>query len=53
VAWDLASADFSARVARSKFRAFPRFGRLPEGHIVLQHHGSDAWFRDVRIESLG
>lgn len=53
VACDLESADFAARVARSKFRGFPRFGRLPEGHIVLQHHGSDAWFRDVRIESLG
>lgn len=50
LACDLASDDFRARVARSKFRDFPAFARSPEGHVVLQHHGSDAWFRNLRIE---
>jgi hypothetical protein len=49
LACDLASEDFVQRVARSKFRAFPQFARAAEGHLVLQHHGSDAWFRDIRI----
>jgi Domain of Unknown Function (DUF1080) len=49
LACDLASEDFAQRVARSKFRAFPQFARAAEGHLVLQHHGSDAWFRDIRI----
>ena len=51
VACDLGSDDFEARIARSKFRDFPRFGRATEGHIVLQHHGTEAWFRSIRIES--
>jgi len=49
---DLASRDFRERVARSKYRDFPQFARAAEGHVVLQHHGADVWFRNVRIESL-
>ena len=43
-------APGAARVKGSKFAAFPAFANSAEGHIVLQHHGSDAWFRDIRIE---
>ncbi|OGA27358.1 MAG: hypothetical protein A3I01_02440 [Betaproteobacteria bacterium RIFCSPLOWO2_02_FULL_65_24] len=50
---DMGSEDFRARVARSKFRDCPRFARVPEGHIVLQHHGTDAWFADIRIDIPG
>jgi Domain of Unknown Function (DUF1080) len=49
LACDLASEDFTQRVARSKFQAFPHFARAAQGHLVLQHHGSDAWFRNIRI----
>lgn len=51
LACDLASADLRARLAASKFRDFPQFACAAEGHIVLQHHGGDAWFYDLRIES--
>ena len=47
---DMASAEFRSRVARSKFRDFPEFGRAREGHLVLQHHGDEAWFRNLRVE---
>jgi hypothetical protein len=46
---DLASAEFRERVTRSKFARFPDFARLSDGHIVLQHHGTDAWFCNIRI----
>ena len=49
---DLASEDVRARIARSRFRDFPAFARLREGHIVLQHRGTEAWFRSLRIEVL-
>lgn len=51
LACDIASADFRARVARSKFRDCPRFAAVSSGHIVLQHHGSEAWFRNFRIQA--
>lgn len=47
---DIGSQDFRQRAARSKFYGFPRFARSSEGHIVLQHHGSEAWFYSIRIE---
>jgi hypothetical protein len=47
---DLASEELRARIARSRFRDYPQFARLAEGHIVLQHRGTEAWFRRPRIE---
>ncbi len=48
---DLADADLRERIARSKFRDCPRFARAPAGHIVLQHHGTDAAFYNLRIDA--
>ena len=47
---DLASEELRARIARSRFRDYPQFARLTKGHIVLQHRGTEAWFRRMRIE---
>lgn len=47
---DLASEELRERIARSRFRDSPQFARLPEGHIVLQHRGTEVWFRGLRIE---
>jgi hypothetical protein len=46
---DLASEELRERIARSRFRDFPQFGRLPAGHLVLQHRGTEAWFRRLRV----
>ena len=50
VGCDLASEELKERIARSRFRDAPQFARLPEGHIVLQHRGTEAWFRALRID---
>ncbi len=50
---DLAGEEFRSRVARSKFRGFPRFARAARGHIVLQHQGSEVSFYNIRIEGFG
>jgi hypothetical protein len=49
LACELDSEEFRRRVAGSKFAAFPQFARGRDGHLVLQHHGTDAWFRAIRI----
>jgi Domain of Unknown Function (DUF1080) len=49
---DLASEELRERIARSRFRDYSGFAREREGRIVLQHRGTDAWFRRLRIESL-
>jgi hypothetical protein len=47
--WD---DDWKARVAASKFAAMPGYGLNKSGHIVLQDHGNELWFRDIRIKPL-
>jgi hypothetical protein len=51
--YDLGDDQLKAQIAGSKFKDMPRFAREPRGLIVLQHHGTDAWFRNVAIEPLG
>lgn len=49
---EIGSADWNARVAKSKFAKAPQFGRAPGGHIVLQDHGDPVWYRKIRIRRL-
>jgi len=50
---DVDSADFAERKARSKFAERPGFAAAVPGHVVLQDHGGEAWFRSIRIRELG
>ncbi len=50
--YELYSPDWEARVARSKFAQWPDFGRHQIGHICLQDHGNEVWYRHVRIRRL-
>lgn len=50
--YELGSADLKARIAASKFKDMPRFAMEKEGHIGLQHHGEEAWFRDIRVREI-
>ena len=50
--YELGSLDWEARVAASKFRDWPEFGRAASGHIALQDHGDRVAYRDIRIRSL-
>ena len=39
-------------IAKSKFKDTPGFGDKIKGHILLQDHHSEVWFRNVRIREL-
>jgi hypothetical protein len=51
-AYELGSSDWKARVAASKFRAWPGYGRAAAGHIALQDHGDRVAYRDIRIRPI-
>ena len=53
LAGDVGSTDFTERKARSKFAGLPDFAAAAPGHVVLQDHGGEAWFRSIRIRELG
>jgi len=49
---DLSSDDWKERRDKSKFKPYKRFGLNKKGHIDLQDHGHDVWFRNIRIRDL-
>jgi hypothetical protein len=50
--YDRSSDDFKAKIAASKFKDVEQFGRHPEGHLLIQDHGSVVHFRNIKIKSL-
>lgn len=52
VEYELGSADWEARRAKSKFASAPFYGRASAGQIALQDHGDRVAFRNVRIREL-
>lgn len=44
--------EWEASVAKSKFHEYPDFGIAKEGHIGLQDHGQQVWYRNIRIKEL-
>jgi hypothetical protein len=51
-AYELGSPDWKARVAGSKFRKWPGYGRAAVGHIALQDHGDRVGYRNIRIRTF-
>jgi hypothetical protein len=50
VEYELGTPDFQARVAASKFKGERGFIEpARRGHIGLQDHGDEVWFRNIRI----
>lgn len=52
VEFERGSAEFRKQVAASKYHNVPNFGEWPEGHILLQEHGNQVFFRNVKLREL-
>jgi len=52
VSCDLGSDELKARIAGSKFKDLANFAKRAEGRIVLQDHGDDVWYRNIRIRTF-
>jgi hypothetical protein len=51
--YELGSPALKAAIAKSKFKGIARFGTRQNGHILLQDHGNQVWFRSIKIRRLG
>lgn len=52
VEYDLWTPAWEDSVAKSKFVEFPAYGKAESGHIALQDHGDQIWFKNIRIREL-
>jgi hypothetical protein len=52
VEYEIGSADWNEKVAKSKFAKMPGFGQAAKGHICLQDHGNEVAFRNLKIRVL-
>lgn len=52
VSYTFVGPEWEKRVSESKFRNWTGFGKFTSGHIALQDHGNQVWYRNIRIREL-
>jgi len=50
--YDLESPETKAAIEKSKFKGIERFGKPQNGHILVQDHGDQVWYRKIEIKRL-
>jgi len=50
--FELGTARMDSLLAQSKYRTIPGFGNRRTGHIVLQDHGDEVYFRNIKVRPL-
>ena len=50
--YELWSPEWKAKVAASKFKAWPGYGMAKSGHLALQHHGDEVAFKNIKVRVL-
>ncbi|MEO0900065.1 MAG: family 16 glycoside hydrolase [Bacteroidota bacterium] len=49
---DIRSEEWTELVAGSKFNEYPAFGKAEKGHIALQDHSDNVWYRNIKIRPI-
>jgi hypothetical protein len=52
VEFELGTPAFDSLFRKSKYHKYPAFPEKRYGHIVLQDHADDVWFRNLKIRKL-
>ncbi len=52
VSFTMHDDSWKDRIAKSKFKEMPDFGKARSGHISLQDHGDKVWYRNLKIRDL-
>ena len=52
IEYDRNNQTWDALVDYSKYEVWPNFGNAEEGHILLQDHGDEVYFKNIKIKVL-
>ncbi len=52
VDFERGSTAWRDEVAKSKFKVWKNFGELPQGHILLQDHGNQVFYKNIKLRNL-
>src|SRR5690349_23529522 len=52
VEFDLGTPRMDSALAKSKYRVLKGFADRRSGHIILQDHGDEVFFRDIKIREI-
>ena len=52
ITYTLQSPEWKEIVANSKFSEYPGFGMSERGHIGIQDHGHQLWYRNIKVRPL-
>jgi hypothetical protein len=46
------SPEITEAIRNSKFKDWQQFMKQDRGHIAIQHHGEEVWYRNLRVRPL-
>jgi hypothetical protein len=52
VVFAMHTPEWDKMVAGSKFKEMAAFGKASKGHIALQDHGDQVWYKNIKIKEL-
>ena len=50
--YDRNTPEFQQLVDESKYKVWPNFGKWKEGHLLLQDHGNEVYYRNIFIRKI-
>ncbi len=52
VEYELWSDEWKQKVSQTKFKEWPVYGMAKSGHIALQDHGDQVWYKNIVLKKL-
>jgi hypothetical protein len=52
VTYELWTPEWEALKQEGKWKEVPTYGQARSGHLALQDHGNQSWFKNIKVRRL-